>query len=355
MARDVETRLPGAAREGQQTLPADDAMPRPTTAAPLEAQELEESRRPLLLRAIMLPWRLLVAIARDPRWLFAGVLLAMALAAILAPLVAPYDPLLYHPSLVAQPPTAAHLLGTDASGRDVLSRVIYGTQISLSVGLASVFAGGVFGTILGMLAGYLGGWPDRLIGILADALLAFPGLILALALAATLGESLGNVVLGFSVGGFNVHFPIYTLNLVLALAVVRIPIYTRLARAQTLQVRSLDYVMAARSLGSRSRRILRVHVFPNILSPLLVQATISISFAILDESVLSFLGLGAPPPTPEWGSMVSEAQPFLTGRDPWMVMGPVLALVVTVLSLNLFGDALRDKLDPRSADRGIRR
>jgi peptide/nickel transport system permease protein len=357
MARDVEAPLPGTSQAGP--APVEPPASRRAgaragqgpTQAGYEAQDLEDVHRPLVMRIITLPWRLLVAVVRDPRWLFGGVLLALALAAVLAPLIAPYDPLLYHPSLVAQPPTAAHLFGTDSSGRDVLSRAIYGTRISLSVGVAAVLAGGIFGTLLGMLAGYLGGWPDRLIGILTDSLLAFPGLILALALAASLGESLGNV----SITVFGAHFPLYTLNVVLALAVVRIPVYTRLARAQTLQVRSLDYVLAARSLGSRARRILRVHVFPNIFSPLLVQATISISFAILDESVLSFLGLGAPPPTPEWGSMIAEAQPYLTGLDPWMGLGPVLAIVITVLSLNLFGDALRDKLDPRSADRGIRR
>jgi peptide/nickel transport system permease protein len=306
----------------------------PRAARPVIGDEELEPRPSALVRTITLPWRMLVAFYRDPRLLFGVVLLGMAVAAIIAPLIAPYDPLLYHPTHVAQPPSHTYLLGTDASGRDILSRVIYGTRVSLSVGLAAILVGGGIGTIFGLFAGYAGGWVDRLVVIGADALLAFPGLILALAIAAALGASV--------------------VNLVIALAVVRIPVYARLARAQTLQVRSLQYVEAARAVGTRTPRMLIQHVLPNIFSPLLVQATISISFAILEESTLSFLGLGAPTPTPEWGSMIAEAQPFLLGYDPWMIMGSGLALVVTVLSLNLFGDALRDKLDPHSADRGLR-
>jgi peptide/nickel transport system permease protein len=298
-----------------------------------DADDLE--RRPSrLARVILLPWRALVAVYHDPRLLFGVVLLALAAAAILAPLIAPYDPLLYHPKDVAQTPSQTYLLGTDSLGRDVLSRVLYGARISLSVGLGSILIGGGIGTVFGLLAGYSGGWVDRLIGIIADALLAFPDLILALGIAAALGANI--------------------FNLVIALAVVRVPVYARLARAQTLQVRALQYVEAARAVGANTPRMLVRHILPNIFGPLLVQATISISFAILGESVLSFLGLGAPPPTPEWGSMIAEAQPFLTGRDPWMMLGPGLGLVITVLSLNLFGDALRDHLDPRSADRGVR-
>jgi peptide/nickel transport system permease protein len=294
------------------------------------------------------------AVGRDARWLFGLILLAMVVAAFIAPAIAPHDPLLYHPQLVARPPSTTSLLGTDSSGRDVLSRVIYGTRISLSVGLVSVLLGGLIGAGLGMLAGYLSGWVDRVISIMVDVLLAFPSLILALALAATLGARLGGVTLAVPLGFTTIRFPVNTLNLIIALAVVRIPVYTRLARGQTLHVRSLDYVKAAQTLGSRTWWLLRRHILPNISSVLLVQMTISISFAILDESVLSFLGLGAPPPTPEWGSMISEAEPFLINGDPWMMLGPVLALILTVLSLNLFGDALRDRFDPRSATRELR-
>ncbi len=270
------------------------------------------------------------AIREDPRLLCGVILLALVLAAIFAPLIAPYPPLKYHPAIAAQPPSLAHWFGTDPLGRDQLSRVIYGARISLSVGAGAILLGGLIGCILGIVGGYVRGWVDQGITILVDALLAFPSLVLALAIAAALGSGVTNVVI--------------------ALAIVRIPIYARLARGQTLQVRSLDYVTAARAVGTPAWRLLLRHIFPNIFSPLLVQATLSISFAILDESILSFLGLGAQPPTPEWGTMISDAQPYLTGAtDPWMILGPALAITITVLSLNLFGDALRDRLDPRTA------
>lgn len=274
------------------------------------------------------PRRIVLALRTDPRWIFAYVLGALVLAAIFAPIVAPYSPLQYHPSILEQPPSAAHLLGTDNLGRDQLSRIIYGTRISLAVGITSILAGGLLGTLMGMLGGYVKGWVDQVITMVVDALLSFPPLLLPLAIAAVLGPSI--------------------LNLVIALAIARVPVYARLARGQTFQVRSLDYIMAARASGTRTWRTLRRHVFPNILSPLLVQATISVSFAILDESTLSFLGLGAQPPTPEWGNMITDAQTYLFS-DPWMLLGPALAIVVTVLSLNLLGDALRDRFDPRSA------
>ncbi len=300
-----------------------------TSAAPLSAPLEGAAPR---ARAQALPWRVLHALRDDPRLGCGIVLVALVAMAVFAPLVAPYSPLLYHPAIAAQPPSLAHLLGTDALGRDQLSRVIYGARISLSVGAGAIVLGGLIGSALGVIGGYARGWVDQVIIIIADALLAFPSLVLALAISAALGAGVTNVVI--------------------ALAVVRIPIYVRLARGQTLQVRALDYVTAARALGAPRWRILALHIFPNIFSPLLVQATLSISFAILDESVLSFLGLGAQPPTPEWGTMISDAQPYLTGStDPWMILGPALAITITVLSLNLFGDALRDRLDPRTAQR----
>lgn len=261
---------------------------------------------------------------------FGVVLLVFVIAAIFAPFVSPYPPLLYHPAVATQGPTLAHLLGTDALGRDQLSRVIYGTRISLSVGIITILLGGVCGTLLGLLAAYFKGWVDQLITIVVDALLSFPSLVLALAIVAALGPGI--------------------INLALALAVVRIPIYARLARGQTLQVTAQDYVTSARAAGSRTPKILFRHILPNIFSPLLVQATISVSFAILDESVLSFLGLGIQPPTPEWGTMISDAQVYLS-TDPWMMLGPALAIILVVVSLNLLGDALRDRLDPRDYTR----
>ena len=251
------------------------------------------------------------AFRQDPRLWFGVVLILYIVAAIFAPIVSPYSPVLYHPSIATQGPSLAHPFGTDALGRDQLSRVIYGTRISLSVGVITILLGGIVGTILTMIV---------------DAVLSFPSIVLALAIVAAVGPSI--------------------INLAIALAFVRIPIYSRIARGQTLQVAAQDYIAAAVANGTRTRKILWRHILPNIVSPLIVQATISISFAILDESVLSFLGLGVQPPTPEWGAMINDAQIYLNS-DPWMLFGPALAIILVVLSLNLLGDAIRDRLDPR--------
>jgi peptide/nickel transport system permease protein len=277
--------------------------------------------------------RFLHEFRRNPRLWFGIILLVFVVAAIFAPFVSPYPPLLYHPALSAQGPTLAHPLGTDGLGRDQLSRVIYGTRISLSVGVASILVGGLLGTLLGIIGAYFKGWVDQAITMVVDTLLAFPSLILSLAIVTALGPSIVNVTI--------------------ALAIVRIPIYSRLARGQTLQAATQEYVAAAVASGTRTRKILLRHIFPNIFSPLLVQATISISFAILDEATLSFLGLGAQPPTPDWGSMISDAQVYLNS-DPWMAFGPALAIVLIVLSLNILGDALREYLDPRSSVHALR-
>ncbi|MEO8973905.1 MAG: ABC transporter permease [Ktedonobacteraceae bacterium] len=277
--------------------------------------------------------RFLYEFRRNPRLWFGIILLLFVIAAIFAPFVSPYPPLLYHPALSAQGPTLAHPLGTDGLGRDQLSRVIYGTRISLSVGVASILVGGLLGTLLGIIGAYFKGWVDQILTMVVDTLLAFPSLILSLAIVTALGPSIVNVTI--------------------ALAIVRIPIYSRLARGQTLQVATQEYVEAAVASGTRTRKILLRHILPNIFSPLLVQATISISFAILDEATLSFLGLGAQPPTPDWGSMISDAQVYLNS-DPWMMFGPALAIVLIVLSLNILGDALREYLDPRSGAHALR-
>jgi len=272
------------------------------------------------------------AFRHDPRLWFGVVLILFILAAIFAPLISPYSPLLYHPSIATQPPSLAHPLGTDDLGRDQLSRVIYGTRISLSVGLVTILLGGICGTVLGIIAAYFKGWVDQIITMIVDAILSFPSIVLALAIVAALGPSI--------------------LNLALALAFVRIPIYSRIARGQTLQASNQEYVIAAISNGTRTWTILWRHILPNIFSPLLVQATISISFAILDESVLSFLGLGIEPPTPEWGAMINDAQIYLNS-DPWMLLGTALAIILVVLSLNILGDAVRDHLDPRDSVRSM--
>src|SRR5579884_3342161 len=294
-----------------------------------EVQALESQPRSVRVSWLAQFMRLL---RQDIRWGFAVILLLFILAAIFAPFVSPYSPLAYHPSIATQGPSLAHPLGTDDLGRDQLSRVIYGTRISLSVGIVTILLGGICGTLLGVLAAYFKGWVDQLITMIVDALLSFPSLVLALAIAAALGSSI--------------------INIVIALAVVRIPIYARIARGQTLQTAALDYITAASVSGTPTWKILFRHILPNILSPLLVQATLSISFAILDESLLSYLGLGAQPPTPEWGSMITDAQTYMT-TDPWMLLGPALAIVIVVLSLNLLGDAVRDRLDPRDMTRVI--
>jgi peptide/nickel transport system permease protein len=262
-----------------------------------------------------------------PTAVFGGVVLAIvALLAILAPWVAPYDPLATSWAAVRKAPSAAHWFGTDEVGRDVLARVIWGARASLSAGVIAVTIAVGAGVPIGMLAGYVGGWVDAVIGRLTDAMLAVPFLILAIALAAFLGPSLGNAMI--------------------AIGVTATPIFVRLARGQVLAARAEDWVEAARAVGNPPARILLRHILPNILPPVMVQATLAVAAAIIAEASLSFLGLGQQPPAPSWGSMLNTAQRFLT-QAPWMAIFPGLAIFLTVLAFNLFGDGLRDALDPK--------
>ena len=264
---------------------------------------------------------------RRPAAVFGGtVLLLVLVLALFAPWLAPYDPLATSWSAVRKAPSLAHWFGTDEVGRDLLSRVIWGARASLSAGLVAVVIAVAVGLPLGMMAGYLGGWVDMVIGRLTDAMLAIPFLILAIALAAFLGPSLSNAMI--------------------AIGVTATPIFVRLARGQVIQARAEDWVEAARSVGNPRARILVRHILPNILPPVLVQATLTIASAIIAEASLSFLGLGQQPPAPSWGSMLNTAQRFLT-QAPWMALFPGAAIFLTVLAFNLFGDALRDALDPR--------
>jgi peptide/nickel transport system permease protein len=257
-----------------------------------------------------------------------GIVLLMAmLGAVFAPAVSPYDPLKQDLARLLAPPSTAHLLGTDNIGRDVLARVIWGTRVSLIAGFVSVAMAMVAGSLLGLLAGYWGGRVDGLIMRLMDAVLSFPALVLALALGAVLGAGLSGVLI--------------------ALGVVYTPTFARLMRGQVLTIRTREYVMAARVLGAPDSRILRQHVLPNAATPIVVQASLSVAFAILAEASLSFLGLGVQPPEPSWGSMINAGRGYLQ-QAPWIVFGPGAALFVTVLGLNFVGDALRDALDPRS-------
>jgi peptide/nickel transport system permease protein len=246
--------------------------------------------------------------------------------AVFAPLIAPYDPIATSWSLVRKPPSALHWFGTDDLGRDVLVRVIYGARASLMAGMISVGIALFVGVPFGLLAGYRGGAVDALISRIADAMLACPFLILAIALAAFLGPSLGNAMI--------------------AVGISTTPIFVRLTRGQVISVKVEDYVEAARAMGNPGWRIAFVHILPNILPALLVQATLSIAAAIIAEAALSFLGLGQQPPAPSWGSMLNAAQRFLTNA-PWMAVWPGLAIFLVVLSFNLVGDGLRDALDPR--------
>jgi len=267
------------------------------------------------------------ALCQRPTAVFgAGVLVLMVALALLAPWVAPYDPLATSWSLVRKAPSAAHWFGTDEVGRDLLSRVIWGGRSSLAAGVIAVSIAVGVGVPLGMLAGYLGGWFDAIVGRLTDAMLAVPFLILAIALAAFLGPSLGNAMI--------------------AIGITATPIFVRLARGQVMAARAEDWVEAARAVGNPPARILVRHILPNILPPVMVQATLAIAAAIIAEASLSFLGLGQQPPAPSWGSMLNSAQRFLS-QAPWMAVFPGLAIFLTVLAFNLFGDGLRDALDPR--------
>ena len=254
------------------------------------------------------------------------VIAAFVLLAVLAPWIAPYDPLATSWSLVRKPPSALHWFGTDDLGRDIMSRVIYGARASLVAGAISVGIALLIGVPFGLLSGYRGGFIDALISRITDAMLACPFLILAIALAAFLGPSLGNAMI--------------------AIGISATPIFVRLTRGQTMSVKVEDYIEAARAVGNPRWRIALFHILPNIMPALLVQATLSIAAAIIAEAALSFLGLGQQPPAPSWGSMLNAAQRFLTNA-PWMALWPGLAIFLVVLSFNLVGDGLRDALDPR--------
>jgi len=248
------------------------------------------------------------------------------LTSLLAPVIAPYDPIKQTLLERRQTPSAAHWMGMDDLGRDILSRIIHGTRKSLQVGVVSVSLAIVVGALIGAIAGYLGGWVDTLVMRVMDIVLAFPALLLAIAIVTILGPGL--------------------LNMLYAIAAVSIPAYARIVRASVLGVKSQDYILASQALGTRPSRILLRHVLPNCLTPLIVQGTLGIGTAILDAAGLSFLGLGAQPPMPEWGAMLGQGR-YAVFSAPHIVLFPGLAIMLTVLGFNLLGDGLRDALDPR--------
>ncbi len=265
---------------------------------------------------------------RNPRMIVGGVLLFILLfMAAFAPFIAPYDPIKVNIADQLQPPSFQHWLGTDDLGRDVFSRVLWGSRVSLSVGVISVSIGFLVGVSIGLLAGYLGGTFDLLAMRVIDALLAFPALVLAIAITASLGPQIQNAMI--------------------AIGVVAIPGYARLTRGQVLAVRSSEFIAAARTVGVPPWRIMLRHIFPNIANALVVQATLATAFAILAEAALSFLGLGPQPPYPSWGQDISYSQRYLANMKWWMSAGPGIAIFIAVFTFNFLGDALRDALDPR--------
>jgi peptide/nickel transport system permease protein len=252
----------------------------------------------------------------------------LVLAALLAPWIAPTNPAVQDLPSRLEAPSQAHWMGTDELGRDTFSRTLYGARISLLVAICVVCGCGLTGLCIGMLAGYAGGWFDRFVNLLLiNAFLSFPGILLAIAFAAFLGPGIGKVILALIITGWAG--------------------YARLARAQVLKVKELDFILAARALGASNARILARHLLPNILQPVLIQATIGMAGAILAESTLSFLGLGVLAPVPSWGAMLNDARSHLFDA-PHLVIFPALAVMLAVLAFNLLGDAWRDWLDPRT-------
>lgn len=259
----------------------------------------------------------------------AGIIVVFILMAIFAGLLAPEgvdEQKLDQPGELLKSPTGEHWLGTDEFGRDILSRVMYGARLSLWVGFSSVVGSVIAGVMLGIFAGYYGRWLDILISRIFDIMLAFPSILLAIAIVAMLGPSLQNALI--------------------AIALVNVPIFGRLVRSRVLSLKEEEYVQAARSVGMRDSRILIHHILPNSLAPIIVQGTLSIATAILDAAALGFLGLGAQPPDPEWGRMLADSKNHIQDA-PWTVIFPGIAIMLTVLGFNLMGDGLRDALDPR--------
>lgn len=255
-----------------------------------------------------------------------AIIVTMSLVAIFAPLIAPYDPYEINRLDRLQGPSWAHLMGTDEFGRDLFSRIVYGARISMGVSIAAVAIATLLGAPAGIISGYFGGWIDAVIMRVADIIYSFPAILLALAITAFLGPNLRNVTL--------------------ALGIVYAPGMARIVRGPVLAAKEMEYVEASRVIGASNARIVALHLLPNVLSPLIVTATITFSFALLSEAALSFLGLGAQPPQASWGVMLSDGRRFME-TVPTLAIFPGLAIMVTVLGSNLLGDALRDVLDPR--------
>lgn len=291
---------------------------------PLIAVPQDESRAQDETRGVRIFWR------RFSRthlgWVGLAIVAAFVLMAVSAPLLAPYSPTKQVLTERLRPPSSAHLLGTDELGRDTLSRILFGAQVSLQVGILSVGIAVLSGVFLGLVAGYFGGWADNLISRALDALLAFPALMLALAITAVLGPGLNHAII--------------------AIGVIGIPAYARLTRGQVLSIKEREFIEAARAIGCSNTHIIRRHIMPNVVAPLTVQASLGVAFAILAEASLSFLGLGVQPPTPSWGSMINTGMRFLE-LAPWVGLVPAATIFLAVLGFNFLGDGIREALDPQ--------
>ena len=255
-----------------------------------------------------------------------GLFILFVLVALFGPWLAPYDPLATNATNALQPPSAAHLFGTDHLGRDLLSRVIIATRLDLGIAVSAVALSFILGSALGCAAGYWGGWTDRIIGRVIDTIMAFPLFVLAMGVVAALGNSVENIIY--------------------ATAVINIPFYARVARSEVAIRRNADYVAAARLAGCHDTRILATHLFPNILPPMMVQVSLNMGWAILNAAGLSFIGLGVRPPDAEWGIMVAEGATYIVSGEWWLALFPGAALMLAVFCFNLLGDGLRDLVDP---------
>jgi len=287
---------------------------------PLPEAELWPVRRQGFARVVA--W----AIAHPKLLVFGALVAAIVVLALAAPLLTPYAPTKTAPAQALHKPSASHLLGTDNLGRDTFTRVLYGARISFRVAILAVSIAVIVGVLFGLAAGYAGGIVDQVFSRVIDAQLAFPGILLAIAVTNALGPSLTNAML--------------------AVGILGIPTYFRLTRGQVLQARELEHVTAARVIGASSVRIVFRHILPNVINPLIVAASIASSGAILSLASLSFLGIGSQPPTPDWGSMIYTAAGYLSSQ-PWLTLGPGAAIFITVFSLYMLGDAIREALDPR--------
>jgi peptide/nickel transport system permease protein len=254
------------------------------------------------------------------------IIILFTLVALLAPFISPYDPMEQNFIKSFRAPSSEHLLGTDEFGRDVFSRIIYGARISLQIGFVAVFISLIVGVTVGLIAGYYGGWIDMIVMRIMDLMLSFPYILLALVIMSILGPGIYNAMV--------------------AIGIVYVPQYARIVRSSVLSVKKKEYVMAARALGANDIRIILKHIFLNSMAPIIIQTTLSIGRAIINAAGLSFLGLGAQPPTPEWGAMLSNGQDFLRNA-PWIATFPGIAIALLVLGFNLVGDGLRDAFDPR--------